>query len=99
MVDNSLIGVARLQFHKDKVEEVKKGLINLAHLTQQEPGCKRYELHQSSDDESAFLIYEEWKSTDDLDKHMNSPYFKAWQEKSSGWEAKPVEITFWKKLA
>jgi quinol monooxygenase YgiN len=98
MSDNSFIGVARLQFHSNKVEEVKKGLINLAHLTRQEPGCKSYELHQSSDDESAFLIYEEWKSTDDLDKHMNSTHFKAWQEKSTGWEAKPVEITFWKKL-
>ncbi|MEJ2740259.1 MAG: putative quinol monooxygenase [Dehalococcoidia bacterium] len=99
MADNTYIVVARLQFHDNKVEEVKRGLINLAHLTQQEPGCRSYELHQSSDDESTFLIYEEWESTDDLDKHMNSRHFKTWQEKSSGWEAKPVEATFWKKIS
>ena len=99
MADSTFIVVARLQFHNDKVEEVKKGLLNLAHLTQQEPGCKSYELHQSSDDESAFLIYEEWVSPDYLDKHMKSPHFKAWQEKSADMEAKPVEATFWKKLS
>lgn len=99
MADNTFIVVARLQFHNNNIEEVKKGLMNLVHLTQQEPGCRSYELHQSSDDENVFLIYEEWDNTDALDKHMQSPYFKAWQDKSSDWEAKPVEATFWKKLS
>jgi quinol monooxygenase YgiN len=99
MADKTFIVVARLQFHNNKIEEVKKGLLNLAHLTKQEPGCMSYQLHQSSEDESAFLIYEEWASPDDLNKHMESPHFKTWHEKSVKMEVKPVEATFWKKLS
>jgi quinol monooxygenase YgiN len=79
---------------KEGMEEtVKQELLSLVKPTRSEPGCISYELHLANDDKSLFIFYENWKSMEDLDKHLGMPYLKAFLEKSEGLLAKPLEVT------
>jgi quinol monooxygenase YgiN len=50
-------------------------------------------LHQAPDDKSLFIFHENWKSKEDLDRHLEMPYLKAFLEKAGNILEKPVEIT------
>jgi quinol monooxygenase YgiN len=78
---------------KEGMEEtVRQELLSLVNPTRSEPGCINYDLHQADDDKSLFIFYENWKSKEDLEKHLGMPYLKAFLEKSGGLLAKPLEV-------
>lgn len=74
-------------------EEVKKEIMALVAPTRSETGCINYDLHQSLDDKTLFVLYENWVSKEDLDKHLAMPYLKDFLGKADGILAEPVEIT------
>jgi len=74
-------------------EEVKRELVALQGPTRSEEGCINYDLHQSKEDPSCFMFYENWKSQDDLDKHLQMPYLTAFREKAGDLLAEPTAIT------
>jgi len=74
-------------------EEVKRELMALQGPTRSEEGCINYDLHQSKEDPSRFMFYENWKSQEDLDKHLQMPYLKAFREKAGDLLAEPISIT------
>jgi len=79
---------------KEGMEEtVRQELLSLVNPTRSEPGCINYDLHQANDDKSLFIFYENWKSKEDLDKHLGMPHLKAFLEKAEGLLAKPLEVT------
>ncbi len=74
-------------------EDVKKEIMALVAPTRSETGCINYDLHQSSDDKTLFVLYENWISKEDLDKHLAMPYLKDFLDKADAILAEPVEIT------
>ncbi len=56
--------------------QVKSALGNLAKMTRLEAGNMNYDLHISADDDSLFIIYENWQNQVALDNHMSQPYLK-----------------------
>ena len=79
-------------------EEVKRELMALQGPTRSEEGCINYDLHQSQEDPSRFMFYENWKSQEDLDKHLQRPYLKAFQEKAGDLLTEPTNITLHKMI-
>ncbi len=98
MASQEITVIARIKAKKNAKDEVKKGLQNLMNLTQKEQGCKMYQLHQIVDDDAVFIIYENWESKSDVDRHMNTPHFKGWIEKSKSLIAEPDQITLLTKI-
>lgn len=45
--------------------------------TRQEAGCINYDLHRSNADPAIWMLYENWRSRDDLDLHFETPHLKA----------------------
>lgn len=45
-------------------------------LTRAEPGCLFYQAHQSTDDPTLFLLYEQYVDQAALDAHSGSDYFR-----------------------
>ncbi|MEZ4333386.1 MAG: putative quinol monooxygenase [Myxococcota bacterium] len=45
----------------------------LARVKREDKGCEMYDLFQSVDDVSRFVMVESWASQADLDAHMKSP--------------------------
>ncbi len=75
-------------------EEVKRELMALQGPTRSEEGCTNYDLHQSkSEDPSCFMFYENWKSREDLDKHLQMLHLTAFREKAGDLLAEPTSIT------
>lgn len=77
MTEKSVTVVATIKVKEDMVDSVKNELESLVSSTVQEEGCINYNLHQSIDDSSLFIMYENWENRDALDRHMASPHEKA----------------------
>ncbi|NTV35132.1 MAG: antibiotic biosynthesis monooxygenase [Deltaproteobacteria bacterium] len=73
-------------------ETVRQELLSLVNPTRSEPGCINYDLHQAHDDNSLFVFFENWKSKEDLEKHLGMPYLRGFLEKTVNILEKPVEI-------
>jgi quinol monooxygenase YgiN len=99
MADKKVTVLARIKAKKGMEEEVKKELLSLIGPTRSEKGCINYDLHQSVEDKSLFMFYENWKSKRDLDEHLKMPYMKSHMEKASEILVEPGEITLWEKIS
>ncbi len=85
---------------KDGMEEkAKQELLTLIKPTLSEEGCINYDLHQSVENKNQFMFYENWKSKEDLDKHLETPHIKAFLAKAEDILAEPVEITLWEMVS
>lgn len=63
-------------------EEVRKKLLDLTVMTNQEDGNICYRLHQVDNEPCKFVIYEKWRNQAALDFHMNQDYLKAFLNES-----------------
>jgi quinol monooxygenase YgiN len=99
MADKKVTVVARIRIKKGMEEKVKKELLSLVGPTRSEKGCVNYDLHQSVEDKSLFMFYENWVSKKDLDEHLAMPYMKSHLEKASEIFAGPPDITLWEKIS
>jgi len=98
MGDKKLSILARIKAKQGMEEKVKEELISLATPTRSERGCINYDLHQSTENKSLFMLYENWVSKKDLDEHLAMPYLRRFMEKAKEILAESVEITLWDKI-
>jgi len=80
-------------------ETVRNEVLALVAPTRAEAGCLNYDLHQSSDDPATLMLYENWVSREDLDKHLAMPYLQAFLGKVPELLAEPVQLLLWDKIA
>ena len=57
----------------------------------QEPGNLRFDVLQSKDEPSKFLLYEAYESEEDAKAHKNTEHYLKWRETVADWMAKPRE--------
>ena len=76
--------VAHITAKPDKVELVKAELEKLIPTTRAEPGCLQYDLHQDNEDPAHFMFYENWKSRDLWQDHMNAPHLSRFLAATDG---------------
>ena len=55
----------------------------------QEPGNQRFDILQSKDDPSRFLLYEAYESEAAAAAHKNTPHYLKWKETVADWMAEP----------
>jgi quinol monooxygenase YgiN len=56
----------------EDIDKIRGLLAEAAALSQQEPGCLRFEVYQSQNDPAKFLLCERWESKEDLDRHRTA---------------------------
>jgi quinol monooxygenase YgiN len=98
MADNKLTVVARIKAKPGLEQQVREALMGLVGPTRNEPGCINYDLHQSLDDKTLFMFYENWTSKKDLDEHLNMPYLRDFLARAADVLAQPVEIALWEMI-
>ena len=54
----------------------------LVEPTRAQPGCHRYTLYQGKEQPDVWLLFEEWRSEDNLKAHVETPHMKAFLERS-----------------
>jgi quinol monooxygenase YgiN len=68
--------VAKIVAKKESVEDLQRELLKIIEPTRKEDGCIDYNLHQDNDNPAVFIFYENWKSAEALEAHMNTAHFK-----------------------
>ena len=91
--------LATVKAKKGLEEAVRNEVMALVAPTRAEEGCLNYDLHQSCDDPAVLMLYENWVSKEDLDKHLAMPYLQAFLAKVPDLLAEPVQILLWEKIA
>ena len=74
---------AMLKANMAKLVDYKANLDSCREGTLKEDGNLTYDYYQHCTDPSQILLFEKWKSADDLTKHMQMPHFVAMQKTSS----------------
>ena len=69
--------IATIKVKAGKETETDLLLRSLLKPTHQEAGCIRYALHRSLQDMRTYYFIEEWRSQEDLQKHLNSHHITA----------------------
>jgi quinol monooxygenase YgiN len=98
MTEQKVSVIAQFKAQTGKEAVLKKELIDLIGLSRPEPGCITYVLHQSMEDKTCFMFYENWVNKKDLDEHLKKPYIKTFMEKAGKLLADPVKINLWEMI-
>ncbi|TPI30821.1 antibiotic biosynthesis monooxygenase [Mesorhizobium sp. B3-1-6] len=73
-------------------EELQEILSAFVEPTRAEDGCISYDFHVDPADPCVFMFYENWRSKDDLDRHLAMPHLKPLFDRLDQLLASPVEI-------
>ena len=57
----------------------------------QEPGNRRFDVLQSADDPTRFVLYEAYENAAEAAKHKETAHYKQWRETVADWMAQPRE--------
>jgi quinol monooxygenase YgiN len=90
--------IAYIEIKPGIEEAFRAELDKVIAATRAEPSCINYDFHQSANQSTHFVAYENWTSMAGLDQHGKSAHIQAFRQNCAEMFAKPVEITIWKKL-
>ena len=82
-MNKQLTVVAKIVAKAGVEDRLEAELRRLVPPTRSEDGCVQYVLHRSIDDPCVFLFYETWTAEQDLEAHLQSPHFKAFQAEAN----------------
>ncbi len=98
MSNQQMTVTARIKVKQGLEDRFKQELQNVIAITRSEQGCINYDLHQSVDDPSLFLLHENWVSKEILDQHLEMEYIKALDEKAAEFLVEPPEVILWRQI-
>ena len=99
MVNRRVAVLARVKAKQGMGEQVRRECLDLVAPSRKDRGCINYELHQSLEDPTHFLFYENWESREDLERHLEMPHSLRFDERTEGMLDGPEEITFWEIIS
>lgn len=70
----------------------------VVNATRTETACINYDLHQSADDSTRFVFYENWTGLAGLDEHSKSAHIQTFRSSIADLIAKPVEIKLYRMV-
>lgn len=77
--------IATITSNNIDADVVLTALENLQKYSRQEVGCLRYELSvKSDDDQTTYLVSEQWASGEHFEAHKDEPHFKAFGTQVTG---------------
>ncbi len=68
--------IAQLKVKKDKLGEMREAIQKSVPPTQKEAGCLHYEYYQDIDDETVFVLVEQWRDLPKLEMHFKTSHFQ-----------------------
>ncbi len=71
-----LVNAVIYTFAPENVAEAERTLIALRDASRAEAGCITFDVSRSIEDETAFVLYEEWNDQAALDVHYATDHFK-----------------------
>ncbi len=97
-MERTITVTARMKAKRGMEGPAKQELLALTGPTRAEAGCISYDLHCATADPSLFLFFENWRSKEDLDRHLEMPYIKEVFAKAEELFEHPPEVTLWEHI-
>ncbi len=72
--------IARFSVRAGTGPRIEKAFLEASAQTAHETGALEYRLHRQPDNPEAFVVYERWRSLDDLEAHLRTSYVAALRE-------------------
>jgi quinol monooxygenase YgiN len=98
MSQKPLTVIAVLKAKPGKEEALKQAITACIAPTRAEEGCINYDLHQSLDNRTVFTLYENWRSKQDLDQHLQMPYLQDLLGRADELFAEPPDIQLLERI-
>lgn len=73
-------------------EELQEILSGFVEPTRAEEGCINYDFHVDPTDPCVFMFYENWRTKDDLDRHLAMPHLQPLFGRLDDLVARPVDV-------
>jgi len=83
--------VTLVQVHvkPDKVTDFIEASIENARESIKEPGNIRFDVLQSAEDPTKFVLYEAYATREDAAAHKDTPHYQKWKAAVADWMAEP----------
>ncbi|MDK3161991.1 antibiotic biosynthesis monooxygenase [Kamptonema cortianum] len=81
------------------VEPFITASIDNAVNSRQEAGVLRFDLLQQQDDPTRFMLYEVYRSPEDLDLHRQTAHYARWRDTVADWMAEPRSSTKYQNIS
>ena len=73
----------------EMLDPFKSATLDNARHTRAEPGNVRFDVLQSEEDPTRFLLYECYHRKEDFAAHQQTPHYLRWKETVAPWMAQP----------
>ena len=84
--------ICTLDAQPGKEKVVRQALLSLVPLTREEEGCIEYHLHECINQKGRFVFYENWKTKEDWEQHLQMPYMQEAVGKAAELFANQIEL-------
>lgn len=92
------IWVVTLQVKSEVIDAFKSATKDNASNSIKEEGIMRFDLLQQGDDPTRFMLFEVYKSPDDLAKHRETLHYLRWRETVADMMAGPRQPTHYENV-
>ncbi|SHJ39924.1 Quinol monooxygenase YgiN [Propionispora hippei DSM 15287] len=99
MCEAMVIVIARLKVRAGKKSELFKLAQHILAETRQEEGCISYELMDDPYSEEDCAFVERWADRAALTRHMQTPHFSDWRQKSADYLTGPSAVSLYQAEA
>ena len=82
----------------ERVVDFTRAAVQNASSSRGEPGNMRFDVLQSVDDPTHFVLYEVYRTQDDFNRHQEMPHYLTWKEEVKDWMAQPRAASKLKSL-
>jgi autoinducer 2-degrading protein len=89
MSEPLLIVHVHVRVQAEKVSEFISATLANARASVQEPGIARFDVVQSNDDPTRFVLVEVYKSADAPDAHKRTAHYATWRDRVADMMAEP----------
>ncbi len=90
--DYGMMIIAKVSVKPDKVKDFTEAAKEMIEKSNQETGCRFYQLYQDPYDNSKFVFVEQYDNQAAIDTHFASDYFKGFGPKVADLVAEPTKI-------
>ncbi len=91
--------VAEMVAKPGREDDLKRELLALIEPTRKEDGCVQYDLHQGESDSCRFVFFENWKSKEHLERHLDSPHLRAFNGVAAELLAEAPRVMLYRRIA
>lgn len=83
------VTLVHVRVKPEHVQDFIEASLESARHSVEEPGNRRFDVLQSADDPSKFILYEAYATAEDAAAHKGTAHYLKWREAVADWMAEP----------